>query len=215
MPAHERKECQLEDEKGKEGNLRKHSKISDGTLKTEKRRTKKSGVKKDERRLANTSAGQSHYLRLKIGISGCTRSKDDTMLQNKVSVQRDDDTMLQNKFSEHRDDDKCISSKPSDTEPLRSWSKKKKKKKRTVTCLETTPMEQMNGNERLHLENQCAEMSTEERNLGPSNDHIEDRESENMKKRTPAPRDRSNLCRDSPEDLGVSTAEPVVNPIWR
>ncbi|KAI3464639.1 hypothetical protein Pfo_021302 [Paulownia fortunei] len=232
LPADERNRCQqsssqqLEEEKAK-GNLMQHARLSDGTLKENKKKKRsitESTMVKDQDRLGNTSSKQSHEERVKVDISECARLASDSTLPSKVK---------ENKGSEQKGQE-CISWKPldSDTDPctaehpvvICNGPLKSSKKKKTVMSSEAILQEQMHGTgsgqplqegKGFNLENQCADTSNEQSKFGPSKDHINNRESEDGEERSSARRRRNNFCNDLPKDLDISSAEPVVMPIWR
>ncbi|KAK4429549.1 hypothetical protein Salat_1255500 [Sesamum alatum] len=228
--ADERKGCQpsssqqLEEEKVKDSQMQNAKLCDDDSLKEnvkKKRRITESNMRKDQHRL-NTSSEQSDGKCANMDIADCARLASDSALPNKLK---------ENEGSK-RKDQRCISIKPQDldTDPSMaehptiscSGSSKSSKKKRTVkssgvilqeqTIHRTGPLWENKG---LDLEHQCANLNTEERNFSPSGEHVGNRESEDREERPSAPHNMIDFCKDYPKDAAMSSAEPVVVPIWR
>ncbi|KAL0360345.1 UNVERIFIED_CONTAM: hypothetical protein Sradi_3719000 [Sesamum radiatum] len=211
----------LEEEKVKETQMQNTKLHSLKKNVKKKRRIMESNMEKDQHRL-NTSSEQSNGKCADIDIAECSRLASDSELPNKLK---------ENEGSKQKDQ-RFISIKPHDldTDPSMaehptiscSGSSKSTQKNRTgkssgviqqgQTIHRTRPLRENKG---LNLENQCANLNAEERNFSPRDEHVGNRESEDGEEKSSAPHDVSDFCKDYPKDLVSSSAEPVVDPIWR
>ncbi|KAL0438208.1 UNVERIFIED_CONTAM: hypothetical protein Slati_2303800 [Sesamum latifolium] len=228
--ADERKRCQpsssqqLEEEKDKDTQIQNTMLRDDVSLKKnvkKKRRIMESNMEKDQHRL-NTSSEQSNGKCANIDVAECSRLASDSALPNKLK---------ENEGSKQKDQ-RFISINPHDldTDPSMaehptiscSGSSKSSQKNRTgkssgviqqgQTIHRTSPLRENKG---LNLENQCANLNTEEKNFSPSDEHVGNRKSEDGEEKSSAPHNMNDFCKDYPKDLVNSSAEPVVDPIWR
>ncbi|XP_011101633.1 uncharacterized protein LOC105179671 isoform X2 [Sesamum indicum] len=225
--ADERKRCQpsssqqLEEEKVKDTQMQNAKLCEDVSLKEnvkKKRRIMESDLEKDQHRL-DTSSKQSDGKCANIDIAECSRLASDSTLPNKLK---------ENEGSKQKDQ-RCISIKPHDldTDPRMaehptiscSGSSKSSQKKRIckssgVILQGQTIHRPLRENKGLNLQNQCANLNTEERNFIPSNEHVRNRESEGREEKSSATHGMIDFYKDYSKDLVSSSADPVIVPIW-
>lgn len=179
-----------------------------------------STTKKDQHRLSTTSYDE----RVKEDINECTRSGSDLTLPSKVkeieSSEQKDQTCISNPFSSITD--LGIAGVPAD-HPVMSSNGPSKNKKTSIMSSETIPQKQVHRtgaiqplkNIDIHLENEFADLSTVERDLGSSNNPIEDQGPEDKGEQISTTCQSRNACKYYPKDSSFYVAEPVVMPIWR
>ncbi|PIN03026.1 hypothetical protein CDL12_24451 [Handroanthus impetiginosus] len=159
-------------------NRMQHDKLSNDTLERDK--NKKRSI---------TESNKSYEDRVKVNVIESARLASDSTLATKLN---------QNKGLESRDQ-KCMSLKPFDSD-----SNPHMAEHRIVLCNQSSESSKTKKRtEGLNLEYLCADMNADGRNFDPSNDHIENKESEY----------RSYIGFSN--NLVISSAEPVLMPIWR